>query len=376
MHILDLLPSPRRAVRNTRDSIESLKDSIESLRDSVESLKCETTAQYDRVFSRTEQADIGINGHLTCEFERLEKAIKAHDSKTVIMLWELYRKDGELPEDARKRFFKSIPPATGPLRLHQLGCAQLLSEFNELCKAHNLDYWIAFGTLLGAVRHGGFIPWDDDTDLGMTRADIKKLVEIVEDDSRYSVSVIYDAFAFCRQIRFKYSNENIPCFLDLFLFDEVSDVTHATFEKQAALRGEMIEHFISQDWYQEWQAAGYVSENSILGEKAAAIFDAYLNQAEDDGIISANGSGLIWGIDNLTDLNGYDWICSKGDVLPTQRIAFEGAPCEAPANIEKLLTEVYGNIYSLPDDISTHFAHVDLTDSNLESLHLENPDTV
>ena len=110
MNILDLLPSTRRAVRNTRDSIESLKDSIESLRDSIESLKCETTAQYDRVFSRTEQADIGINGHLACEFERLEKAIKAHDSKTVIMLWELYRKDGELPEDARKRFFKSIPP--------------------------------------------------------------------------------------------------------------------------------------------------------------------------------------------------------------------------------------------------------------------------
>lgn len=54
----------------------------------------------------------------------------------------------------------------------------LLLEFDCVCKKHNLKYWLIAGTLLGAVRHKGFIPWDDDIDVGMSRRDYEKLSEI------------------------------------------------------------------------------------------------------------------------------------------------------------------------------------------------------
>ena len=51
-------------------------------------------------------------------------------------------------------------------------------KFAEVCKQHNLTFWVDGGTLLGAIRHNGFIPWDDDLDVVMPRKDYNKLMEI------------------------------------------------------------------------------------------------------------------------------------------------------------------------------------------------------
>lgn len=59
---------------------------------------------------------------------------------------------------------------------------ELLAEFDRVCTAHHLEYFALYGTLLGAVRHGGFIPWDDDLDVGMLRADFDRLTEVVADE--------------------------------------------------------------------------------------------------------------------------------------------------------------------------------------------------
>ena len=59
---------------------------------------------------------------------------------------------------------------------------ELVLEFQRICKKHNLKYFASGGTLLGAVRHKGFIPWDDDIDLGMLRPDYEKFKQIAPEE--------------------------------------------------------------------------------------------------------------------------------------------------------------------------------------------------
>ncbi len=54
----------------------------------------------------------------------------------------------------------------------------ILEDLASFCKKHNLRYYLAYGTLIGAVRHQGFIPWDDDIDIQMPREDYNKLIEL------------------------------------------------------------------------------------------------------------------------------------------------------------------------------------------------------
>ena len=61
----------------------------------------------------------------------------------------------------------------------------LLNKFQEICKRHNLKYWADGGTLLGAVRHQGFIPWDDDIDIVMLRDDFNKFIDFAQEELNY-----------------------------------------------------------------------------------------------------------------------------------------------------------------------------------------------
>ncbi|WP_101689597.1 LicD family protein [Dysgonomonas massiliensis] len=71
-------------------------------------------------------------------------------------------------------------PDGSQLRLLQLKMLEILVVVDDICTRHNLSYWLSGGTLLGAVVHDGFIPWDDDIDIEMMRDDYKKLLKILE----------------------------------------------------------------------------------------------------------------------------------------------------------------------------------------------------
>ncbi|SCY09877.1 lipopolysaccharide cholinephosphotransferase [Lachnospiraceae bacterium XBB2008] len=68
------------------------------------------------------------------------------------------------------------------LRRLQLVELELLKEFDRICRKHNIKYSITGGTLLGAVRHGGFIPWDDDSDVSMLRSEYEKFVAVCDSE--------------------------------------------------------------------------------------------------------------------------------------------------------------------------------------------------
>ena len=75
-----------------------------------------------------------------------------------------------------------VPPATGKLRQLQLAELEMLCDFRALCEKHNLRYFLDYGNLLGAVRHGGFIPWDDDVDVSMPYEDYRKFLKIAQEE--------------------------------------------------------------------------------------------------------------------------------------------------------------------------------------------------
>ena len=70
----------------------------------------------------------------------------------------------------------------------------ILSYFADFCERNGLRYFLAYGTLLGAVRHKGFIPWDDDVDVQMPRQDCERLIEIFNkgNNSPYRLITPYD----------------------------------------------------------------------------------------------------------------------------------------------------------------------------------------
>lgn len=71
----------------------------------------------------------------------------------------------------------------GSLSLEEIKKVELdaLCELDRVCKAHGLSYFLAYGTLLGALRHQGFIPWDDDVDVHMPREDYERFYGLCRD---------------------------------------------------------------------------------------------------------------------------------------------------------------------------------------------------
>lgn len=71
-------------------------------------------------------------------------------------------------------------PDGSDLRKMQLRMLDMLKYIDRVCRENNIKYWLSSGTCIGAVRHGGFIPWDDDADIEMLKGDYKRLCKVLK----------------------------------------------------------------------------------------------------------------------------------------------------------------------------------------------------
>ena len=120
------------------------------------------------------------------------------------------------------------------LREVQIG---ILKYIDKVCKENNLTYFLNYGSLIGAVRHKGFIPWDDDVDISMPREDYEKFIKICENkkNDKYEVwnyentSWYYNPFLVVIDNttiipdKYKKERQDTSCFVDVFPIDKFND---------------------------------------------------------------------------------------------------------------------------------------------------------
>ena len=104
------------------------------------------------------------------------------DSKNDYLFFCLQHLDKETDLETKKRVFLNLPKASGQVADFQFVANYILSRVKNICDDNGIVISLCGGTLLGAVRHHGFIPWDDDIDIEIMRDDYYRLEEILADD--------------------------------------------------------------------------------------------------------------------------------------------------------------------------------------------------
>lgn len=297
--------------------------------------------------------------------------LKANMEKEQLLLWQCYRNQQEEDSETKKRFFQSLPKATGTLRKVQLAGSILLQNFDRICRENHIIYWIGFGTLLGAIRHKGFIPWDDDTDVCMMRDQLEKLKKAVEKNEE---DFIIKDFYFledidspninhCVQFHFKFNE--ISCCLDIFLYDYCLEISEKIMQNRISLKEQLsklaveISHKLKK-------------ENKMKQEYDQAykeLFEEfYQKERVDFGITDKKvGTCMIWAIDNLKYIPAYRSNRKLSEMFPLEKVMFEGYTYWAPHEAEKYANQLYENIYTIPDDIVNH-RHFELDSQQKENL--------
>ena len=239
----------------------------------------------------------------------------------------------------------------------------LLDVLDSYCKEHNLIYFLSYGTLIGAVRHKGFIPWDDDIDVIMPRNDYETLIRDFNEnntsktacllshklDKSYYLPIakLIDCTTVLKEnLDVKYE---LGVYIDIFPLDNLSDsLSEANKRMKHGYK-------FNQEWKiktMRWRKGRALYKNLfLLAGKLALIWKPISRIVEnlDDYCCETNAEtltryvGVICGIPQ-----SYTKIFEKEWFDKTILVEFEGKQYYAPIGTNYILQILYGNYMQLP----------------------------
>lgn len=271
------------------------------------------------------------------------------------ILDELRKENNHLKELLNANFnVEKAPTANGYLRLTQLANLKLLKLFKKICKKNNLEFYLNFGSLLGSIRHHGFIPWDDDVDVMMIREDYNKLLSILKNE--FQNTNLF--FVHSEIIRIYYGNT--PIQLDIF----PSDFYHRSMEDEndRVKTGKFLRNIHQKNIVFNWDKLK-TQERTIANlsyseiEKLRKKVGPEISKKEAVKIRPAIYHGLEKSsIRSVRSVHDYDWI------YPLKMASFEDDTMPIPNQPQNLLDYYYGDymawpnkIYHKHDDIQSRF---------------------
>lgn len=233
---------------------------------------------------------------------------------------------------------------------------EILDEIDRICKKYNLQYFLIGGTLLGAVRHYGFIPWDDDLDIAMPRKDYKEFAKIAKYelggkyifDSIRNNKLYWLPFAKVRmkdtileeKIMQKYKG-NKGIWVDIFPLDNA--------KKELNLIQKIKYKIIVICRYIVSQKMDILENKTVIKKilnKISKVFSIKFLILIIEKVMSSNWNnkskyfinyGSQYGIKKQTHL--------KEKYFPAIAVEFEGKKYKAPNDYDYVLTKIYGKDY-------------------------------
>ena len=281
------------------------------------------------------------------DYNQTHILIKFLGIKLKFLKYEYYKLKKQNPYYAYKNLhydIKKIPPADGKLRQIQLANLVLLDELDYVCKMNNIPYWLDGGTLLGAVRHKGFIPWDDDIDIGMPAKDYDKFAYVFNKHSRDN-NIYADLFYGEPKsdiLIIKIKHKLCPhLFVDIFPFYNYGKILS---NKEQIKQTKHIKHFRRK-----------LKKEICSFKNKKELFLFFQKKMKNNIITNAkstkcNKANLVWGIEYNHKWN--NWFTDYDVIFPLKPIIFEGKEYIVMNNPDAFLSRVYGNYMDYPDNIT------------------------
>lgn len=252
----------------------------------------------------------------------------------------------------------------------------ILKDFIQLCEERGIDYFGVGGTAIGAVRHGGFIPWDDDIDIGMTRENYDKFLKAASGYRRDRYQIVNTdldpEFPVPGMSRFTLKGTRFQdacfaglkgkwgIFIDLYCFDRVPDDDRAMKRQgwKAWFWGKLLvlRSIKSPVLYVYGWKAKVVRGCCLLGHgvlKGLGISPAFLHRK---AIKAAAGyrECKTERVAYFFDPTPFTSLLKLEQIEPTRIRSFEGIPMRFPGKIDAYLKPRYGNYMELPPKEKRH----------------------